>query len=74
MGAMALLDIPDEELGRMEAIGMVRMLLADMPAEDQALIRMKYQPKIANPASATAKPAKPSIFCSSQAAARSCVI
>ena len=33
---------PDEELGRMEAIGMVRLLLAEMPAEDQQLIRMKY--------------------------------
>jgi len=33
---------PDEELGRMEAIGMVRLLLADMPPEDQELIRMKY--------------------------------
>jgi RNA polymerase sigma-70 factor (ECF subfamily) len=33
---------PDEELGRMEAIGMVRLLLAGMPAEDQDLIRMKY--------------------------------
>jgi RNA polymerase sigma-70 factor (ECF subfamily) len=34
---------PDEELGRMEAIGMVRLLLADLPAEDRDLIRMKYQ-------------------------------
>jgi RNA polymerase sigma-70 factor (ECF subfamily) len=33
---------PDEELGRMEAIGMVRLLVAGMPAEDQELIRMKY--------------------------------
>ena len=33
---------PDEELGRMEAIGMVRLLLAGMPPEDQELIRMKY--------------------------------
>jgi RNA polymerase sigma-70 factor (ECF subfamily) len=33
---------PDEELGRMEAIGMVRLLLAGMPPEDQDLIRMKY--------------------------------
>ena len=33
---------PDEELGRMEAIGMVRLLLADMPPEDRDLIRMKY--------------------------------
>ncbi len=33
---------PDEELGRMEAIGMVRLLLAEMTPEDQELIRMKY--------------------------------
>jgi RNA polymerase sigma-70 factor (ECF subfamily) len=33
---------PDEDLGRMEAIGMVRLLLADMPPEDRDLIRMKY--------------------------------
>jgi RNA polymerase sigma-70 factor (ECF subfamily) len=33
---------PDEELGRMEAIGMVRLLLSDMRPEDQDLIRMKY--------------------------------
>jgi RNA polymerase sigma-70 factor (ECF subfamily) len=33
---------PDEELGRMEAIGMVRLLLAGMAREDQELIRMKY--------------------------------
>jgi RNA polymerase sigma-70 factor (ECF subfamily) len=34
---------PDEELGRMEAIGLVRLLLADLPPEDRDLIRMKYQ-------------------------------
>ena len=34
---------PDDELGRMEAIGMVRMLLAGLAPEDQELIRMKYQ-------------------------------
>jgi RNA polymerase sigma-70 factor (ECF subfamily) len=33
---------PDVELGRMEAIGMVRLLLAGMAAEDRDLIRMKY--------------------------------
>jgi RNA polymerase sigma-70 factor (ECF subfamily) len=33
---------PDEEMGRMEAIGMVRLLLAGMPPEDRELIRMKY--------------------------------
>ena len=33
---------PDEALGRMEAIGMVRMLITGMPQEDQELIQMKY--------------------------------
>ena len=33
---------PDEALGRMEAIGMVRMLITGMPPEDQELIQMKY--------------------------------
>jgi len=33
---------PDDELGRMEAVGMVRLLLAELPPEDQALIRLKY--------------------------------
>jgi RNA polymerase sigma factor (sigma-70 family) len=33
---------PDEELGRMEAIGMVRLLLAGLQPEDRDLIRMKY--------------------------------
>lgn len=33
---------PDEALGRMEAVGMVRTLLSEMPAEDQSLIQMKY--------------------------------
>ncbi len=33
---------PDEALDRMEAVGMIRMLLTGMPAEDQELIRMKY--------------------------------
>jgi RNA polymerase sigma factor (sigma-70 family) len=33
---------PDETLGRMEAIGMVRMFLAEMAPEDRDLIRLKY--------------------------------
>jgi RNA polymerase sigma-70 factor (ECF subfamily) len=33
---------PDDELGRMEAIGMVRLLLAGLTPEDRDLIRMKY--------------------------------
>jgi RNA polymerase sigma-70 factor (ECF subfamily) len=35
-------DRPDEEVGRMEAIGMVRLLLAGMEPDDQELIRLKY--------------------------------
>ncbi len=34
--------LPDEVLGRMEAVGMVRMLLAELPTEDRDLIRLKY--------------------------------
>jgi RNA polymerase sigma-70 factor (ECF subfamily) len=33
---------PDQDVGRMEAIGMVRLLLAGMEPEDQELIRLKY--------------------------------
>jgi RNA polymerase sigma factor (sigma-70 family) len=33
---------PDEALGRMEAVGMVRLLMTEMPAEDRDLIRLKY--------------------------------
>ena len=33
---------PDEALGRMEAVGMVRMLIAEMPEEERELIRLKY--------------------------------
>jgi len=33
---------PDVALGRLEAVGMVRLLLAELPPEDQALIRLKY--------------------------------
>ena len=35
-------DTPDAALGRMEAIGMVRMLMAELPPEDQALLQLKY--------------------------------
>jgi RNA polymerase sigma-70 factor (ECF subfamily) len=34
---------PDEALGRMEAVGMVRLLMAELPDEDRDLIRLKYQ-------------------------------
>jgi RNA polymerase sigma factor (sigma-70 family) len=34
--------LPAESLGRDEAVGLVRMLLAEMPAEDRSLIQLKY--------------------------------
>ena len=34
--------LPAESLGRDEAVGLVRMLLAEMPPEDRDLIRLKY--------------------------------
>jgi RNA polymerase sigma factor (sigma-70 family) len=33
---------PDVALGRLEAVGMVRLLLAELPPEDQNLIHLKY--------------------------------
>ncbi|MFA7343491.1 MAG: sigma-70 family RNA polymerase sigma factor [Terrimicrobiaceae bacterium] len=33
---------PDEALGRLEAIGMVRLLISELPPDDQSLIRLKY--------------------------------
>ena len=33
---------PDEELGKMEAVGMVQMLVSEMKEEDQTMVRMKY--------------------------------
>jgi len=35
--------LPAEVLGRMEAIGMVETLLAEMPGEDRALLLLKYR-------------------------------
>jgi RNA polymerase sigma-70 factor (ECF subfamily) len=34
--------LPAEALGRNEAVGMVRLLLAEMPPEDRSLIQLKY--------------------------------
>ncbi len=34
--------LPDEVLGRMEAVGTMRLLLTDMVQEDRDLIRLKY--------------------------------
>ncbi len=33
---------PDEALDRLEAVGMVRLLLAELPPEDRVLIQLKY--------------------------------
>jgi RNA polymerase sigma factor (sigma-70 family) len=35
-------DLPSELLGQMEAIGMVKLLLADLSLEDRKLIQLKY--------------------------------
>lgn len=35
--------LPSEEMGRMEAVGLVRLFLAELPDEDRGLIRLKYQ-------------------------------
>ena len=33
---------PDVELGRLEAAGMVQMLVSEMEGRDQSMVRMKY--------------------------------
>ena len=33
---------PDDELGRMEAVGMVRLLVSEMPARDREMLDLKY--------------------------------
>lgn len=35
-------DHPDDELGRMEAIGTLKIILEELPPADQALIHLKY--------------------------------
>ena len=35
--------LPAEKLGRDEAVGNMRLLLAELPAEDRDLVRLKYQ-------------------------------
>ncbi len=35
--------VPVEEMGRKEAVGVMRLLLAELPDEDGELIRLKYQ-------------------------------
>jgi RNA polymerase sigma-70 factor (ECF subfamily) len=38
--------LPAETLGREEAVGLVRLLLAEMPAEDRHLIQLKYHEEL----------------------------
>lgn len=37
---------PDEALGRLEAVGMVQLLMAELSAEDQHLIHLKYHDEL----------------------------
>jgi len=39
-------DHPDEELGRMEAIGTLRILIEELPTADRALIQLKYHDEL----------------------------
>lgn len=39
-------DLPRDKLGHSEAIGTVRMLLAEMPDEDRNLVTLKYQEEL----------------------------
>ncbi|HCC20634.1 MAG TPA: RNA polymerase subunit sigma-24 [Verrucomicrobiales bacterium] len=39
-------DHPDDELGRMEAIGTLRILIEKLPAADRALIQLKYHEEL----------------------------
>ncbi|WP_435893209.1 RNA polymerase sigma factor [Oceaniferula spumae] len=39
-------DHPDEELGRMEAIGTLRILIEELPPADRALIQLKYHDEL----------------------------
>lgn len=36
------LERPDDELGRLEAVGMIQMLVSEMNERDQSMVRMKY--------------------------------
>lgn len=37
---------PDAAVGRMEAVGMVRMLVAELPEADRELVRLKYEEEL----------------------------
>jgi len=39
-------DLPDEELGRMEAIGTLKILIEELPADERALIQLKYHDEL----------------------------
>ncbi|MBT8036634.1 MAG: sigma-70 family RNA polymerase sigma factor [Verrucomicrobiae bacterium] len=39
-------DLPDVELGRMEAIGTLRILIEELPTADRELIRLKYDDEL----------------------------
>ena len=39
-------NLPPERLGRNEAVGMMRLLLAEMPDEDRRLIQLKYHDEL----------------------------
>jgi RNA polymerase sigma-70 factor (ECF subfamily) len=39
-------DHPDDELGRMEAIGTLRILIEELPPDDRALIQLKYHEEL----------------------------
>lgn len=43
---MSAHDHPDEELGRMEAIGTLQILIEELPPADRALIQMKYHDEL----------------------------
>ena len=39
-------DKPDEQLGRMEAIGTLRIIIEELPAEDRELLELKYHDEL----------------------------
>ena len=42
-GAVARTPAPDAAVGRMEAVGTLRLLVAELPDEDRRLIALKYE-------------------------------
>ena len=39
-------ELPAEDMGRREAVGLVRLFLAEMPEEERTLVRLKYQDEL----------------------------